>query len=165
MLDTIAIHEKVQDRIDCRHAPSFKHGLTESELDFSKMPAASRQFCHCYRKDMNHEVRESENPRHLHSTGIAAGTSDHIRNHDRYQSGDKDVISHLFASKYVGAMPWSRRHLARRLVGPLCCPGLPLPRPSQRQISERILRLATSKAVTIQLLGTSKQAYQQLSLA
>lgn len=83
-----------QDRLPA-HTPSFKHRLTESELDFSKMPAASRQFCHCYRKDMNHEVRESENPRHLHSTGIAAGTSDHIRNHDGYQSGHKDVISHL----------------------------------------------------------------------
>jgi hypothetical protein len=73
---------------------------------------------------MNHEVRESENPRHLHSTGIAAGTSDHIRNHDGYQSGHEDVISHLLPPGVWGAVPWSRRHLARGLVGPFCCPGL-----------------------------------------
>lgn len=133
-----------QDRLPA-HTPSFKHRLTESELDFSKMPAASRQFCHCYRKDMNHEVRESENPRHLHSTGIAAGTSDHIRNHDGYQSGHKDVISHLLPPSMWGLC----LDLARGLVGPFCRPGLPLPRPSQRQISERILRLATSQAATI----------------
>jgi hypothetical protein len=73
---------------------------------------------------------------------------------------DTTALCPTISSRYVGgggAVPWSRRHQTRGLVVPFFCPGWPLPRPSLRQISERIFEVTTSRAGTILLLGNQQR--------